>query len=158
MKGQLGDMMARHAHPGRVVWIGLRPARRAPYLTCDTAFLDLDGLAGDHARAGKRAVTLIQAEHLPVMTALAGSEVTADMLRRNIGVAGINLAGLRKDVVRIGDAIVQIEGPCPPCSRMEEIIGPGGYNAVRGHGGWYASVVKPGDVRLQDPVTRAEPE
>jgi MOSC domain-containing protein YiiM len=30
------------------------------------------GLDGDHGRPGKRAVTLIQAEHLPVIAALAG--------------------------------------------------------------------------------------
>jgi MOSC domain-containing protein YiiM len=30
------------------------------------------GLNGDHGRPGKRAVTLIQAEHLPVIAALAG--------------------------------------------------------------------------------------
>jgi hypothetical protein len=35
-----------------------------------------DGLDGDHAPEGKRAVTLIQAEHLPVVAALAGRDVT----------------------------------------------------------------------------------
>ena len=141
-------MMARHARAGRLDWIGLRPARRAPLLACVRALLADDGLEGDHGRAGKRAVTLIQAEHLPVIAALAGVDVSPEMLRRNLVVSGINLAALRKGAVRIGDAVLQIEGPCPPCSRMEETLGPGGYNAVRGHGGWYASVLSPGEISI----------
>jgi MOSC domain-containing protein YiiM len=55
--------------------------------------------------------------------------------------------------VQIGQVVLEIEGPCPPCSRMEESNGIGGYNAVRGHGGWYASVVTPGLVAVGDAVT-----
>ena len=72
------------------------------------------------------------------------------MLRRNLVIEGLNLAALRKSSIRIGAVTLQIEGPCPPCSRMEEILGPGGYSAVRGHGGWYASVLSPGTITLGD--------
>ncbi len=147
-------MMARHANPGRLDWIGLRAERYAPIDVVDAVQLTDAGLMGDHGRAGKRAVTLIQAEHLPVIAALAGrGDVTPADLRRNFVISGLNLLALRKGLLRIGAAVLEIHGPCPPCSRMEKIIGPGGYNAMRGHGGWYASVATSGDVKVGDLVT-----
>ena len=137
-------------------WIGLRAVRRAGICAVTTADVTADGLAGDHAPPGKRAVTLIQAEHLPVIAALCDGAATPEALRRNIVVSGINLASLRKRDMAVGDAVLHIVGPCPPCSRMEETLGPGGYQAVRGHGGWYAEVVAPGAVAVGDAVRPGE--
>ena len=149
MKGQLGEMMARHAQVGRLEWIGARAERYEPMTVLDDVELNDAGLVGDHGRAGKRAVTLIQAEHLTVIASLAGkSVVTPQDLRRNLVVSGLNLLAIRKGLLRIGDAMVEIHGPCPPCSRMEKALGPGGYNAMRGHGGWYASVARQGVIRI----------
>lgn len=156
MKGQLGDMMARHARPGRLDWIGLRAERYAEINVVTQAQVDETGLVDDHGRAGKRAVTLIQAEHLPVIAALVGNpKVMPEVLRRNLVVSGLNLLALRKGLLRISDTVLEIHGPCPPCSRMEKALGPGGYNAMRGHGGWYASVATPGTVNVGDAVTPA---
>ena len=118
------------------------------------------GVAGDHhARSGrgKRQVTLIQAEHLQVVAQLLGHETSIDPahLRRNVVVSGINLWALRQLRFRIGSALLEGTGPCPPCSRMEENLGAGGYHAMRGHGGITAIVVEPGVLRVGDPVTLA---
>lgn len=150
-------MMARHARAGRAQWIGLRPERRSEMQAVQAADFTEDGLIGDHGRAGKRALTLIQAEHLPVIAALLGhQDIHPNDLRRNIVVSGINVLALRHRTVRIGTGVIKIEGPCPPCSRMEEAFGPGGYSAVRGHGGVYASVVQPGAVRVGDEIAPVE--
>lgn len=147
-------MMARNAQDGRIEAIFLRPARRAAVLSVTEAVVREDGLVGDHAPAGKRALTLFQAEHLPVIAALLGrDEADPALMRRNIAVSGINLLALRKTCVRIGSVEVQISGPCPPCSRMEEAFGHGGYSAVRGHGGVYAEVLKGGRLALGAKVT-----
>jgi len=153
LKGQLSEMMARHARVGRLDWIGLRAERYAPIDVVQDVHIDETGLVGDHGRTGKRAVTLIQAEHLPVIAAFAGkAEVTPQELRRNLVVSGLNLLALRKGFLQIGDAVLEIHGPCPPCSRMEKILGAGGYNAMRGHGGWYASVAQTARIAVGDQV------
>lgn len=141
--------MASHASAGRVDWIGLRPKRLEKIALVQSALVENAGLVGDHSRAGKRAVTLIQAEHMAVIAALSDrSHVGPEELRRNLMISGINLQALRKAPLTIGGAILQIEGACPPCSRMEKVLGHGGYNAMRGHGGWYASVVQSGPVEI----------
>ncbi|PJI91688.1 MOSC domain-containing protein [Yoonia maricola] len=146
-------MMARHARAGRLDWIGLRAERYAPIDIVQSVDVIDTGLVGDHGRAGKRAVTLIQAEHLPVVAALSGHDVIKpEVLRRNLVVSGLNLLALRKGLLRVGDVVLEIHGPCPPCSRMEKELGPGGYNAMRGHGGWYASVATPGRLHVGDKI------
>lgn len=111
------------------------------------------GLFGDRSRAGKRAVTLIQQEHLAAIGSYLGREAVApEVLRRNLVVSGINLAALKGREVQVGEAILRFTVICAPCSRMEEALGKGGYSAVRGHGGWCAEVVQPGQVKLGDPV------
>ena len=113
------------------------------------------GLEGDRYRrkGGKRQVTLMQAEHLPVIASLLGrDEIDPALLRRNIAVRGINLLALKKQRFQIGDAVFEGTGLCHPCSRMEETFGPGGYNAVRGHGGLTARVVQEGRISIGDMV------
>jgi MOSC domain-containing protein YiiM len=150
----LGAMMDRQARDGRVTWIGIRPARKADIEALDAAEVTRDGLAGDHVtRGGARAVTLVQQEHLPVIGAFLGQDAPApELLRRNIAVAGINLMGLRRRTFRIGAVVLRGAGMCAPCSRMEQNLGPGGYSAVRHHGGICAEVITPGRIRLGDPV------
>jgi len=149
----LATLLATHAGAGRVDWIGLRPERRAPLAPVERVQLRMPGLDGDHARPGKRALTLIQGEHLPVIAALAGvGPIAPARLRRNLVITGINLTALRHAKLRIGTALIAISGPCAPCSRMEAEIGPGGYNAMRGHGGWCAEVLAEGEIAVGDPV------
>ena len=142
--------------PGRLMWIGLRLARRGPILPVAEAGCDpASGLVGDRyaGRTGSRQVTLIQAEHLPAIGAYVGQDATPERLRRNLVVSGLNLLALRDQQLRIGPVLLQVTGQCHPCSRMEEELGPGGYNAVRGHGGLTARVIEGGTIRVDDVVT-----
>ncbi len=149
----IAALTSRFPRSARVEAIVVRPARRTEPALPDAALLTEAGLEGDHAPGGLRAVTLIQFEHLAVISSLAGTEATPALLRRNLVVAGLNLQALRGAALRIGtEAEVEVTGPCPPCSRMEEALGEGGYNAVRGHGGWYARVVRPGLLAVGDAV------
>jgi MOSC domain-containing protein YiiM len=145
--------------PGRLVWIGLRPARRAPMVSVDEARLEPGrGLEGDRWRGagdGARQVTVVAQEHLAAIASFLGRPaVEPQQLRRNLVVAGLNLFALKGRRFRIGGALLEWSGECHPCSRMEEEFGPGGYNAVRNHGGITARVVDAGAVRVGDSVNR----
>ncbi len=149
----LKDLIARWAQPGRVVWIGVRPRRREDALPVSEVWIDADGLQGDRGRAGKRAVTLIQLEHLAAIGSCLGQgPVAPEALRRNLVVEGINLAALKGRRVHVGEAVLEFTVICASCSRMEEALSSGGYSAVRGHGGWCAEVIQPGKVWLGEAV------
>ncbi len=114
------------------------------------------GLEGDRAGGrlgGKRQVTLIQAEHLPLIANFVGlPEVSPALVRRNLVVSGINLIALDNKRFYVGDVLLEATGHCHPCARMEEALGLGGYNALRGHGGLTARVVMSGVIRIGDAV------
>ena len=142
---------------GAVQWIGLRPSRGAPVDKVDQVIADVDkALIGDRfdgPSGAARQVTLIQKEHLDAVAALLDrEEVDPALIRRNIVVSGINLLALKKRAFQIGDAILVGTGNCQPCSLMEKNLGPGGYNAMRGHGGITASVSQGGTIRIGDEV------
>lgn len=155
------ELVAQVPQQGRLTTILLRRVKRGSLDEVGAAtLLPGLGLEGDHratgrapSPGGKRHVTLLQAEHLPVIAALTG-RATLDpaVLRRNLVVAGINLASLRTRTFRIGDTVLEGTGWCHPCSRMEETLGSGGFQAVRGHGGITARVVRPGPITVGDDV------
>lgn len=179
----MAELRAHLPRAGKIEWIGLRSGKRqAVHAVAEAEIHPLVGVLGDHGKfapprltaltgavgeaptserspvrpggPGKRQVTLIQAEHLPVIVALAGLDrVTPEELRRNIMVSGISLLALKDRRFQLGDVILEGTGECHPCSRMEEALGAGGYNAVRGHGGITARVIRGGMIRLGDAVT-----
>lgn len=187
----LRQLTRQFAHAGRLEWIGLRPGRGAAMQRVERVEVVAGGgLVGDRAlrprqaslagmaepaaalaAGGKRQVSLLQAEHLPVIAALAGlagepGPLDPMVLRRNLVVSGLNLLAAKslfKDQplrLRLGvpsaaladQVVLEITGPCEPCSKMEAALGPGGYNAMRGHGGMTARVLQGGWLRLGDTV------
>ena len=153
---ELGRLFAQFPRAGRVDWIGLRPARDVPMRAVDLAEATVGhGLSGDRygSGSGKRGITLVQAEHLPVIAALSGHALIAPAtLRRNLLVSGIPLVALKGRRFRIGEVLLEGTDDCDPCSRMEAALGPGGYNAMRGMGGLCARILEGGSLRLGDAV------
>lgn len=149
--------MDTHCQLGAVEWLGVRPERRAAMQVVDVVEAVAErGLTGDRygARGGKRQVTLLQWEHLPVIAALLGlAAVDPSQLRRNLCVSGVNLLALKDRRFQLGQAVLQGTGLAHPCSRMEATFGRGGYNAVRGHGGITARILQTGLIRVGDLLT-----
>jgi MOSC domain-containing protein YiiM len=150
------ELFGNYSQKGKVVVIGIRPKRLEPLIFIPQVMALKDiGLEGDRYKnpGGPRQVTLIQAEHLDSIASFLGKEkIDPSLTRRNIVVKGINLLSLKEKQFRIGDAVLEYSGECHPCSRMEENLGPGGYNAMRGHGGITAKVIEGGTIREGDDI------
>ncbi len=168
----LKDLSDRFAVTGRIDAIVLRPARKQPTIFVDEVdAIPGYGLRGDRGldrerlseRARKREITLIQAEHLPLIATWGNLDSLSPLqLRRNLVVSGINLTSMRSPFPNLSiqwqigeDVKLEITGSCDPCSRMETELGYGVYNAMRGHGGMTARLLVGGKIRVGDPVSLA---
>jgi MOSC domain-containing protein YiiM len=151
------DLQATYLRPGKVEFISVRSERRASVKVLDVVHaIQNVGLEGDHYQNlnGPRQVTLMQAEHLVVLALLTGKEsINPALVRRNIVVSAINLLSLKGKSFSVGEAVFEYTGECHPCTRMEENLGPGGYNAMRGHGGITAKIVSGGRIKIGDSVS-----
>ena len=159
----LFDKFTEDLAPGKLEWIGVRPARREPMITVTEAQAVVGmGITGDRrmkASAGSaRQITLIAAEHLDVVAQLLQLDtVDPARVRRNLVVSGVNLNALRYQQFRIGDVILQATALCHPCSRMDEEFGPGGQAALLGHGGLCAKILQGGILRVGDELSPLAP-
>lgn len=142
---------------GTLEMILLRPARRQPMESQDTAVIQPgQGIVGDRFSGrvdSKRQVTLFQAENLAVLASILQREsIDPALLRRNLVIRSINLHSLSGRRFQVGEVVMEGAAQCHPCSRMEEVLGPGGFNAMRGMGGLCAKVITGGTIQLGDSV------
>lgn len=170
----LRDLITRIVIQGRVEAIVIRPERDQPAQYVDAVKAEPGlGLIGDRRAKNKRTdeasrkreLSLIQAEHLPLIASWCGIEqLEATRLRRNLVISGVNLLAMKSPFADIrlewqigSEVCIEVTGPCDPCSKMEAALfdecgGAGGYNAMRGHGGVTAMIVAAGVIRVGDAV------
>ena len=152
----MGEAGAGHC---RLIWIGLRPERRAAIDERISAVAKADsGLVGDRATQGRhshRQLTLITTTDLEVLARSLGRKVEPAELRRNLLMEGSPSwkKGLQ---YRLGDVLLEVTGPCEPCGRMREVLGQNGYLAMRGHGGVTARILRGGLVQLGQSLLPAQ--
>ena len=140
------------------MWIGIRSQPREPVQAVEETIARIGGLENDHSNKGnrdsKRQVTIFQYEYIQAVSSFLGMKTfDPSLLRRNIVVKGINLNALKGKKFSAGEAILEMTGFCHPCDLMEENLGKGGYNAMRGHGGITCRVLKEGKIKVGDRVT-----
>lgn len=134
---------------GVVVAVHLCPGHRQPMQPVSQAQAREDyGLEGDrHARPGSRRQVLLVAEE--TLTAL---DLAPGQVKENITTRGIALQTLPAGQhLLVGTAVLEVTGPCTPCSRMEEIR-PGLQRALAGRRGVLARVVRSGMIWPGAPV------
>ena len=151
---EIKELMQTFAHAGKVEWISYRPgptSRGEIKVVDEINVSEKKGIEGDRYAGTnrKRQVTIIQAEHIEAVSKILKKEtINPSLLRRNIVVSGINLLALNDLEFSIGEVVLKMTGYCHPCSRMEQNLGKGGYNAMRGHGGITCMVVKGGKIKV----------
>lgn len=153
---ELSALLSDHRQVGQIEWMSFRPAKHVEVSVCPSLWLsEEEGIIGDHyhGQSHLRQVTIIQHEHLEVVKQLLNRSVDPSLLRRNLAISGINVHALRKSRIRIGPTVIlEGTGDCHPCSRMEKNLGPGGYQAMLGHGGITCKVIVGGEIKLHDQV------
>lgn len=151
----INSILAQAPQTGRIERIALRPGKGKPLVEVQS--WDLSSGPKDYGPTKERAVTLIQAEHLPIIASLLGrDDWDYTHLRRNILASGINLRALIGWRFQIGSAILRGTDECDPCEQMEDTLGPGTLHAMIGHGGLCAAIETPGSFKVGDPITRLE--
>lgn len=155
---EIKELMQTFAHAGKVEWISYRPgptSRGEIKIVDEIIVSEKKGIEGDRYKGTnrKRQVTLIQAEHIEAVSKILQKDsIDPSLLRRNIVVSGINLLAFNDLEFSVGEVVLKMTGYCHPCSRMEQNLGTGGYNAMRGHGGITCMVVKGGKIKIGDKV------
>lgn len=144
-------------HP-QVGWMGIRPGRREELIEMKEVNIDFqEGIIGDHysKKRGKRQITLISKSALEnIASALGINALDPKFTRRNIVVEGNHPHYEKGDILSMGEEVkLEITGPCPPCSRMQENLGDIGFKAMTGKGGWIARVVEGGRVAVGEKIS-----
>ncbi len=142
---------------GSIASIQLCVGHREPMKTVESAQMRTGyGIEGDrHAVSDgprtARQVLLIDEETLEKF------ELSRGDVRENITTSGVDLHSLEEGQ-RLGlgkDAVVEITGHCAPCSRMDELRD-GYQQALEGHRGMLASVVRGGEIAVGQDVSVLE--
>ena len=99
-KTVMKDLLRIIPQKGKVEWIGIRSKKKEELSVVESVKVEKGtGLVGDHFKgssSGKRQVTLIQQEHLNVISRILGEKrIDPKLTRRNIVVSGINLLSLK---------------------------------------------------------------
>jgi MOSC domain-containing protein YiiM len=113
------------------------------------------GLEGDRYASGTGyycpqdvcEVTLIEGEVLDRIREVHGVHVHDGEHRRNIVTRGVALEELRGKRLRIGEVLLEYDGPRPPCSYVQRITEPGMTRALGEGAGICARVLEGGVLR-----------
>src|ERR1700730_5166128 len=127
------------------------PQRRLPMEEMSEMLAVEDsGLEGRaHARTNSpRKVLLGDSDRVELM------ELRPGIIRENMTTRGINVNGLPAGQrLRVGDAQLEVSGPCTPCDLLEKIR-PGLRRELRGRRGMLCRVIAGGMIRRGDPIEK----
>lgn len=140
--------------------IFLAPAAGRPMAEGTAVRVEAGGLAGDRYAVGEGfwhgpdacAVTLIRGEDLDRIQRRTGLPLSAGEHRRNLVVRGLRPQSGSGGLIGIGEAVLAVAGPRPPCGYLEQLTRPGMARALRGRSGLCMRVVQPGRLQVGDPV------
>ena len=146
---------------GLIESIHVAPTAGAPLVAVEAATLDVGrGIVGDRYHAGVgafsrwpgegRAVSLIEAEAVEAILAETGIDLAGGRSRRNVVTRGVRLLDLIGRTFAVGGAVLRGTRECTACGRMDRLVAPGAFAAMKGRGGLRADVVAGGVVAVGD--------
>ena len=139
---------------GELAGIWLKRARNGPMdARREASAVPGRGLVGNADQGGRRQVTLIDAAAWSGVETELGGPVDPKARRANLMVRGVDLAGSRGRVLRVGECRILVHGETRPCRQMDETV-PGLVTALgrEWRGGVYGEVLSGGDIAVGDPV------
>ena len=110
------------------------------------------GLVGDRKFGARRQITVVSAEELEEAGRLLGAVIAPGSTRRQITISGVRLDRTVGTTIQLGEVLVEVSGDCAPCDEMNESVGPGARNALRGLAGITGTIATGGTIRVGDPV------
>ncbi|MDH4066480.1 MAG: MOSC domain-containing protein [Acidobacteriota bacterium] len=139
---------------GRLEQIWIKRMKRGPMDGHDAAVLVAGrGLVGNADQGGKRQITVLSKETWEKITAGLPEGPPPIARRANLLVSGIELAGTRGKILRIGAHRIRVCGETRPCEQMEAAA-PGlqkGLSVPFG-GGVFGEALDDGEIRVGDEV------
>jgi MOSC domain-containing protein YiiM len=124
-----------------------------------TRGFDGDACAQEYHGTPDQAVLLFAASHYPAMSARLGRTLPPGSFGENLTVEGTDESEVSiGDVVRVGEATIQVTAPRAPCGTLGRHLGDlcmVKEVATPHRAGWYARVLEEGVVRPGDAVTLA---
>ena len=146
-------------YSGSLDWIGVRE-KAGEIKSIDHALaIEGRGLEGDKITlksSKKRQVTLMQKEHISVILSLSREKDENKInkiqyyFKRNLLISNYNIQSLKGKYFSIGAALFFGTGDCKPCKKIENSLGINIFNAMQGMGGITATVVKTGNIKIND--------
>ena len=138
--------------------IYVRPSARTQVQAVESAAADTEtGLAGDHAAAGKRQVTLLDLSAWRAVCIELGVDLAPSVRRANLVVEGVSLLESRGRVLRVGGCEIEIHGETRPCELLDAAAV--GLNAAlrpAWRGGVFGRIVTGATLRVGDAVSFVE--
>ena len=139
--GRLEAIWIKRAHMG--------PMDAAP----DAELVAGRGIRGNADQGRRRQVTVIDRNAWDAALQDVGDAVAPSSRRANLMISGIDLAGTRGKVLRVGECRLEIGGETRPCYRMDEAM-EGLQDALKKdwRGGVFCVVLDDGVIRVGDEV------
>ena len=134
--------------------IHVAKATRLPMRAVDRATVEAGkGIVGDRYHGTKhRHVTVQSATALRAAAEAFGSDVPAELTRRNLTVDEGDVPTAPGSRIRIGDVLLEVVRVAAPCKLLDDTIGRGAQEALRRRGGSVCRVLEGGEIAVGDPV------
>lgn len=111
------------------------------------------GLVGDRYHGSRRRhVTVQSQESLDAAAADLGHDFPCSATRRNVTVDTGRVPDRPGEKFRIGEVDVEVVRDAAPCRLLDDGIGPGAADALRGRAGSVCRILSSGSIRVGDPV------